>query len=77
MYIYGIYRSCCHDDSLPILPENGLSNRIRGLFENAIATETGARCPLFWRMYIHFLVRLLTQRCTHLLLFPVLKPQNC
>uniref|UniRef100_A0A3Q0S868 NRDE-2, necessary for RNA interference, domain containing n=1 Tax=Amphilophus citrinellus TaxID=61819 RepID=A0A3Q0S868_AMPCI len=49
-------RSCCHDDSLPILPENGLSNRIRGLFENAIATETGAHCPLLWRMYIHFLV---------------------
>uniref|UniRef100_A0A3Q0S8C7 NRDE-2, necessary for RNA interference, domain containing n=1 Tax=Amphilophus citrinellus TaxID=61819 RepID=A0A3Q0S8C7_AMPCI len=31
-------------------------NRIRGLFENAIATETGAHCPLLWRMYIHFLV---------------------
>uniref|UniRef100_A0A3B4YVV0 NRDE-2, necessary for RNA interference, domain containing n=1 Tax=Stegastes partitus TaxID=144197 RepID=A0A3B4YVV0_9TELE len=50
-------RSCCHDDALPILPENGLSNRIRGLFESAIATEMGAHCPLVWRMYIHFLVR--------------------
>ncbi|XP_008300151.1 protein NRDE2 homolog [Stegastes partitus] len=49
-------RSCCHDDALPILPENGLSNRIRGLFESAIATEMGAHCPLVWRMYIHFLV---------------------
>uniref|UniRef100_I3KTW5 NRDE-2, necessary for RNA interference, domain containing n=1 Tax=Oreochromis niloticus TaxID=8128 RepID=I3KTW5_ORENI len=49
-------RSCFHDDPLSILPENGLSNRIRGLFENAIATETGAHCPLLWRMYIHFLV---------------------
>lgn len=49
-------RSLCHDDALPILPENGLSNRIRGLFENAIATEMGAHCPLVWRMYIHFLV---------------------
>uniref|UniRef100_A0A3Q4H0D4 NRDE-2, necessary for RNA interference, domain containing n=1 Tax=Neolamprologus brichardi TaxID=32507 RepID=A0A3Q4H0D4_NEOBR len=49
-------RSCLHDDPLSILPENGLSNRIRGLFENAIATETGAHCPLLWRMYIYFLV---------------------
>uniref|UniRef100_A0A3B4H7E8 NRDE-2, necessary for RNA interference, domain containing n=1 Tax=Pundamilia nyererei TaxID=303518 RepID=A0A3B4H7E8_9CICH len=48
--------SCLHDDPLSILPENGLSNRIRGLFENAIATETGAHCPLLWRMYIYFLV---------------------
>ncbi|XP_045919322.1 nuclear exosome regulator NRDE2 [Micropterus dolomieu] len=49
-------RSCCHDAALPILPENGLSNRIGGLFESAIATETGSRCPLLWRMYMHFLV---------------------
>uniref|UniRef100_A0A3P8RQF7 NRDE-2, necessary for RNA interference, domain containing n=1 Tax=Amphiprion percula TaxID=161767 RepID=A0A3P8RQF7_AMPPE len=49
-------RSRCHDDVLPILPENGLSNRIRGLFEGAIATVMGAHCPLVWRMYIHFLV---------------------
>uniref|UniRef100_A0A665W6Z4 NRDE-2, necessary for RNA interference, domain containing n=1 Tax=Echeneis naucrates TaxID=173247 RepID=A0A665W6Z4_ECHNA len=51
-----LYRSCCHDAALPILPENGLSNRIRGLFEGAIATEMGAHCPLLWRMYMHFLV---------------------
>ncbi|XP_071327446.1 nuclear exosome regulator NRDE2 [Trachinotus anak] len=49
-------RSCCYDATLPILPENGLSNRIRGLFESAIATEMGAHCPLLWRMYMHFLV---------------------
>ncbi|XP_015245421.1 PREDICTED: protein NRDE2 homolog [Cyprinodon variegatus] len=49
-------RSCCLDEALPILPENGLSNRIRGLFEGAASTETGAHCPLVWRMYIHFLV---------------------
>ncbi|XP_026157598.1 nuclear exosome regulator NRDE2 isoform X2 [Mastacembelus armatus] len=49
-------KSCCHDAALPILPENGLSNRIRGLFETAIATEIGAHCPLVWRMYMHFLV---------------------
>ncbi|XP_071761867.2 nuclear exosome regulator NRDE2 [Centroberyx gerrardi] len=49
-------RSGCHDAALPVLPENGLSNRIRGLFESAIATEMGAHCPLLWRMYMHFLV---------------------
>ncbi|XP_070699085.1 nuclear exosome regulator NRDE2 [Pempheris klunzingeri] len=49
-------RSCCHDAALPILPENGLSNRIRALFESAITTEMGCHCPLLWRMYIHFLV---------------------
>uniref|UniRef100_UPI0037E6FD03 nuclear exosome regulator NRDE2 n=1 Tax=Semicossyphus pulcher TaxID=241346 RepID=UPI0037E6FD03 len=49
-------RSCCHDTALPILPENGLSNRIRGLFESAVATELGAHCPLLWRMYMNFLV---------------------
>ncbi|XP_034531348.1 LOW QUALITY PROTEIN: nuclear exosome regulator NRDE2 [Notolabrus celidotus] len=48
-------RSCCHDAALPILPENGLSNRIHGLFENAIATELGSHCPLLWRMYMNFL----------------------
>uniref|UniRef100_A0A3Q3RCK2 NRDE-2, necessary for RNA interference, domain containing n=1 Tax=Monopterus albus TaxID=43700 RepID=A0A3Q3RCK2_MONAL len=49
----------CHDAALPILPECGLGNRIRGLFESAIATEMGAHCPLLWRMYMHFLVRCL------------------
>ncbi|XP_076025305.1 nuclear exosome regulator NRDE2 isoform X2 [Genypterus blacodes] len=49
-------RSCCHGAALPVLPENGLSNRIRSLFESTIATETGAHCPLLWRMYMHFLV---------------------
>ncbi|XP_062296230.1 nuclear exosome regulator NRDE2 [Scomber scombrus] len=49
-------RSCCNDAALPILPENGLSNRIRGLFESSIATEMGAHCSLLWRMYMHFLV---------------------
>lgn len=49
-------RSCCRDEALPVLPETGLSNRIRGLFEGAASTEMGAHCPLLWRMYIHFLV---------------------
>lgn len=53
----GLYRSCGYDATLPILPENGLSNRIRGLFESTIATEMGSHCPLLWRMYMHFLVR--------------------
>uniref|UniRef100_A0A3B3I8A8 NRDE-2, necessary for RNA interference, domain containing n=1 Tax=Oryzias latipes TaxID=8090 RepID=A0A3B3I8A8_ORYLA len=50
-------RSCHYNEALPILPENGLGNRIRGLFETATKTEDGAHCPLLWRMYIHFLVR--------------------
>ncbi|XP_028294581.1 protein NRDE2 homolog [Gouania willdenowi] len=49
-------RSCCHDDALPMLPENGLSNRIRGLFESTSVTKMGAHCPLLWRMYVYFLV---------------------
>ncbi|XP_054652067.1 nuclear exosome regulator NRDE2 isoform X2 [Dunckerocampus dactyliophorus] len=49
-------RSCDKSAALSVLPENGLSNRIRGLFESAIVTEMGAHCPLLWRMYIHYLV---------------------
>lgn len=49
-------RSSSHGDALPTLPENGLSNRVRSLFENALATEQGAHCPVLWRMYMHFLV---------------------
>lgn len=60
MCIHVIRRSCCLDEALPVLPETGLSNRIRGLFEGAASTEMGAHCPLLWRMYIHFLVRRLT-----------------
>uniref|UniRef100_A0AAV2JD92 NRDE-2, necessary for RNA interference, domain containing n=1 Tax=Knipowitschia caucasica TaxID=637954 RepID=A0AAV2JD92_KNICA len=49
-------RSCCHGAALPTLPENGLGHRIRGLFENTTKTQTGAHCPLLWRMYMYFLV---------------------
>ncbi|RVE56981.1 hypothetical protein OJAV_G00211710 [Oryzias javanicus] len=49
-------RSCRYNEALPILPENGLGNRIRALFETATTSEEGAHCPLLWRMYIHFLV---------------------
>ncbi|XP_061552993.1 nuclear exosome regulator NRDE2 isoform X1 [Phycodurus eques] len=48
--------SCDKSAPLSVLPENGLSNRIRGLFESAIGTAMGAHCPLLWRMYIHYLV---------------------
>uniref|UniRef100_A0A673NBG6 Protein NRDE2 homolog n=1 Tax=Sinocyclocheilus rhinocerous TaxID=307959 RepID=A0A673NBG6_9TELE len=43
-------------EALPTLPNNGLSNRIRCLFENATATEHGTHCPLLWRMYLNFMV---------------------
>ncbi|KAK6307413.1 hypothetical protein J4Q44_G00225610 [Coregonus suidteri] len=49
-------RSGCYCDTFSTLPENGLSNRIRSLFEIAIATEHGVHCPLLWRMYMNFLV---------------------
>ncbi|KAM9777889.1 nuclear exosome regulator NRDE2 [Neosynchiropus ocellatus] len=49
-------RSCRVDAALTVIPENGLSNRIRGLFERAVATDVGGRCPLVWRMYMYFLV---------------------
>uniref|UniRef100_A0A6Q2YGS9 NRDE-2, necessary for RNA interference, domain containing n=1 Tax=Esox lucius TaxID=8010 RepID=A0A6Q2YGS9_ESOLU len=51
-----VQRAGSYGDTLSTLPENGLSNRIRCLFENAIATEHGVHCPLLWRMYMNFLV---------------------
>ncbi|XP_030630214.1 protein NRDE2 homolog [Chanos chanos] len=51
-----VQRSGLPGEVLPTLPENGLSNRIRSLFEVATATETGAHCPLLWRMYLNFMV---------------------
>ncbi|KAL0969699.1 hypothetical protein UPYG_G00231080 [Umbra pygmaea] len=50
-----VQRTGSYGDTLTALPENGLSNRIRTLFENAIATEHGVHCPLLWRMYMNFL----------------------
>nr|XP_014341970.1 PREDICTED: protein NRDE2 homolog [Latimeria chalumnae] len=38
------------------LPETGLTNRIQALFEHAVQSESGARCPLLWRMYLRFSV---------------------
>ncbi|XP_016297609.1 protein NRDE2 homolog isoform X1 [Sinocyclocheilus anshuiensis] len=51
-----VQRSRLPREALPTLPNNGLSNRIRCLFENATATEHGAHCPLLWRMYLNFMV---------------------
>uniref|UniRef100_A0A5S6LMC9 Zinc finger protein 830 n=1 Tax=Xenopus tropicalis TaxID=8364 RepID=A0A5S6LMC9_XENTR len=41
-----------------IFPETGLSNRIKALFEYALQSEYGSRCPLLWRLYLHFMVSL-------------------
>ncbi|XP_078090594.1 nuclear exosome regulator NRDE2 [Mustelus asterias] len=38
------------------LPETGLTNRIRALFEHAVRSEAGAHCVLLWRMYLSFTV---------------------
>uniref|UniRef100_A0A8C9VEP1 NRDE-2, necessary for RNA interference, domain containing n=1 Tax=Scleropages formosus TaxID=113540 RepID=A0A8C9VEP1_SCLFO len=51
-----VQRSDRYGDVRATLPETGLKHRIRALFESAVATEHGSRCPLLWRMYIHFLV---------------------
>ncbi|XP_018414025.1 PREDICTED: protein NRDE2 homolog [Nanorana parkeri] len=40
------------------MPETGLSNRIKALFEHCVSTERGSRCVLLWRMYLHFMVSL-------------------
>ncbi|XP_030070609.1 nuclear exosome regulator NRDE2 [Microcaecilia unicolor] len=40
------------------IPETGLTNRIKALFEHAIGSQQGAHCPLLWRIYLHFMVSL-------------------
>ncbi|XP_070797353.1 nuclear exosome regulator NRDE2 [Pituophis catenifer annectens] len=45
-------------DVYSTIPEIGLTNRIKALFEHAIQTENGAHCPLLWRLYICFMVSL-------------------
>ncbi|XP_048342184.1 nuclear exosome regulator NRDE2 [Sphaerodactylus townsendi] len=45
-------------DVYATIPETGLTNRIKALFERAIETENGAYCPLLWRLYIHFMISL-------------------
>ncbi|KAM3918405.1 nuclear exosome regulator NRDE2 [Leptodactylus fuscus] len=39
-----------------VMPETGLSNRIKTLFERGLSTEQGSRCLLLWRMYLRFMV---------------------
>ncbi|XP_044127923.1 nuclear exosome regulator NRDE2-like [Bufo gargarizans] len=39
-----------------VMPETGLSNRIKVLYERGLATEQGSRCLLLWRMYLRFMV---------------------
>ncbi|KAG9481788.1 hypothetical protein GDO78_010813 [Eleutherodactylus coqui] len=39
-----------------VIPETGLSNRIKALFERGLSTEQGSHCLLFWRMYLRFVV---------------------
>ncbi|XP_072546289.1 nuclear exosome regulator NRDE2 [Salminus brasiliensis] len=51
-----VMRSGLPADALPTMPETGLSNRIRSLFEVAVVTKQGAHCPLLWRMYMNFMV---------------------
>lgn len=51
-----VQRSRLPGEALPTLPVNGLSNRIRCLFESATGAEHGAHCPLLWRMYLNFMV---------------------
>lgn len=43
-------------DVYATIPEIGLTNRIKALFEHAIQTENGTHCPLLWRLYICFMV---------------------
>ncbi|KAM8920996.1 nuclear exosome regulator NRDE2 [Pelodytes ibericus] len=45
-------------ESQSVMPETGLANRIRNLFEHALRSEYGPRCLLLWRMYLHFTVSL-------------------
>ncbi|KAM5125857.1 nuclear exosome regulator NRDE2, partial [Mantella aurantiaca] len=42
-------------EELIFIPETGLSNRIKALYERAVATEHGRCCVLLWRMYLHFM----------------------
>ncbi|XP_068110673.1 nuclear exosome regulator NRDE2 [Hyperolius riggenbachi] len=39
-----------------VMPETGLANRIKALFEHCVSTAEGSHCPLLWRMYLHFTV---------------------
>nr|XP_048711760.1 nuclear exosome regulator NRDE2 isoform X4 [Caretta caretta] len=57
------------------IPETGLKNRIKTLFEHAIQSENGAHCPLLWRMYLNFLFSLGDKERSKGLFYKAL--QNC
>ncbi|KAJ6661852.1 hypothetical protein lerEdw1_013023 [Lerista edwardsae] len=57
------------------IPETGLTNRIRALFERAVETDAGAHCPLLWRLYVHFMVSLGNKEKSKGLFYRAL--QNC
>uniref|UniRef100_S4RXE9 Uncharacterized protein n=1 Tax=Petromyzon marinus TaxID=7757 RepID=S4RXE9_PETMA len=48
-------RSSGRDAVSVAIPESGLSNRLRSLLERALSVPSVARCPLAWRLYLHFL----------------------
>nr|XP_020663249.1 protein NRDE2 homolog [Pogona vitticeps] len=62
-------------DIYATIPETGLTNRIKALFEHAIETENGAHCPLLWRLYIYFMVSLGDKEKSKGLFYRAL--QNC
>ncbi|XP_006879184.1 PREDICTED: protein NRDE2 homolog [Elephantulus edwardii] len=57
------------------IPENGLTNRIKALFEHAIQSDNGSQCPLLWRMYLNFLVSLGNKERSKGIFYKAL--QNC
>ncbi|XP_032866384.2 nuclear exosome regulator NRDE2 isoform X2 [Tyto alba] len=57
------------------IPETGLTNRIIALFEHAVQSESGAHCPLLWRMYLNFLASLGKKEKSKGLFYKAL--QNC
>ncbi|XP_015278744.1 PREDICTED: protein NRDE2 homolog [Gekko japonicus] len=62
-------------DVYATIPETGLTNRIKALFERAIETENGAHCPLLWRLYIYFMISLGDKEKSKGLFYRAL--QNC
>ncbi|ESO97991.1 hypothetical protein LOTGIDRAFT_143344 [Lottia gigantea] len=44
--------------SREIIPETGISNRIRSLFERGLQSPYCQHTPLIWRLYIHFEVKM-------------------
>lgn len=57
------------------IPETGLTHRIKGLFENAVRSDSGSQCPLLWRMYLNFLVSLGNRERSKGIFYKAL--QNC